>query len=246
MVHLPSLGCVLCQGPSHERLCPACASGSSPLDACVAELAFVGDAAVWIRRFKYARPGFAGLDPAAGAVAACWIRAAARRLPSLPAPRLLVPVPLHPRRLRRRGFHPAGELARVLGRARRVRVDPTALARLRDTPSQTGLDRRERRDNVRGAFQARRGLVLPRCVGLVDDVVTTGSTLAEAARELRRAGARRVLAVCLARTPAAFERWRSAAPARCEPSGRAGSDDQGMPRHLLGDPELEQAEKGRG
>jgi len=70
---------------------------------------------------------------------------------------------------------------------------------VRDTPSQTGLDRRARRRNVRGAFAPRRQ-VAP-LVWLVDDVVTTGSTLAEAARALRRAGATHVVGVCAAYTP---------------------------------------------
>ncbi len=116
-----------------------------------------------------------------------------------PAPDLVVPVPLHPRRLRERGFNPATLLARALARERRVRLDPVALRRVRDTPSQTRLDRRARRRNVRGAFVAR-ARVPPR-VWLVDDVVTTGSTLGEAARALRRAGARSVVGVCAARTP---------------------------------------------
>jgi predicted amidophosphoribosyltransferase len=68
------------------------------------------------------------------------------------------------------------------------------------TASQTGLDRRARRRNVRAAFEASAGLRGVACVALVDDVVTTGATLAECARALRRAGVRSVVAVCAART----------------------------------------------
>ena len=76
---------------------------------------------------------------------------------------------------------------------------------MRDTPSQTGLDRRARRANVRGAFRVRERRAPASVVWLVDDVVTTGSTLAECARTLRRAGAQRVVAICIARTPEARE-----------------------------------------
>ena len=116
-----------------------------------------------------------------------------------PGPDLVVPVPLHPRRLRARGFNPATLMARSLARDLRVRLDPVALGRVRDTPSQTGLDRRARRRNVRSAFVAR--VRVPPRIWLVDDVVTTGSTLGEAARALRRAGARSVVGICAARTP---------------------------------------------
>jgi ComF family protein len=190
------------------RICPAC-SGSLPwaparlaappgLAALVAAAEFEAPVEGWIRRFKYPRLGLGGLDPAAAALARALALEAAARAPG-PPPDLVVPVPLHPRRLRQRGFNPAGELARAIAAAARVRLAPCALARLRDTPSQTGLERAARRRNVRGAFRAR-GTV-PRRIWLVDDVVTTGSTLAEAAQALRRAGARRVVGVCAARTP---------------------------------------------
>jgi ComF family protein len=116
-----------------------------------------------------------------------------------PAPDLVAPVPLHPRRLRERGFSPAALLARALAREARVPVAPTLLARVRDTRSQTELSRAERRRNVAGAFVPR--TAAPARVWLVDDVVTTGSTLAEAARALRRAGAREIVGVCLAWRP---------------------------------------------
>jgi len=129
---------------------------------------------------------------------------AARAAPG-PPPASIVPVPLHPRRLRERGFNPAALLARSIAREWRLRFDATLLLRVRDTPSQTGLDRRARRANVRGAFQVRPAAGAPRVIWLVDDVVTTGSTLVECARALRRVGAREVVAICIARTPDARE-----------------------------------------
>jgi ComF family protein len=162
-------------------------------------VSFEAEAARWLRRFKYPDPGLFGLDPAAEAVAMALIREAGRRAPG-PVPDLIVPVPLHPLRLRQRGFNPAGLLAATLGRDRDLPVDPVALARIRNTPSQTRLARSQRARNLSGAFRARKK-PLPDRIWLVDDVVTTGSTLREAARTLRRAGANRIVGVCAARTP---------------------------------------------
>jgi ComF family protein len=206
--------CVACGSPDvgeRDALCAACRAllpwlphhrsgppaGRGPLRGCVAAVAFEGEALRWIHRFKYPARGLAGLDPAAGAVAREIAREAAERAAG-PTPGWVVPVPLHPRRLRRRGFNPAGLLAREIAGAHALRLEARALVRLRDTPSQTGLDRSARRRNVRGAFRAR--AALPGRVWLVDDVVTTGATLAEAARALRRAGAREVVGVCAAWT----------------------------------------------
>lgn len=168
-----------------------------PLAAWVAAAPFEGIPALLLRRFKYPAPGLAGLDPAADAVVREWILAAAARVPGTPD--AILPVPLHPARLRARGFHPAGLLAAWVARAGYGPLRRGALARTRDTPSQTGLSRAARRRNVAGAFEARQAL--PPHVWLVDDVVTTGATLCEAARAARRAGARRVISVCALRTP---------------------------------------------
>jgi ComF family protein len=180
--------------------CGRCAALPSPLRACVAATWFAGAGASWVKRFKYAAPGLAGLDPAAEAVAAAWIREAASRTPG-PPPEGVVPVPLHPARIRERGFQPAPLLAREVARTLGIPALPRALARIRDTPSQTGRGRAARRRNVAGCFAAASGAALPARIWLVDDVVTTGATLGEAARALRRAGARDIAALCLARTP---------------------------------------------
>jgi ComF family protein len=166
----------------------------------VAEVAYDGELEEWMRRFKYPRRGLAGLDPRPGALLSALAADAAARL-SPPRPDLVLPVPIHPARLRARGFHPAGVLAEAVAGALAGRCAHGVLRTTRLVTSQTGLDRAARRRNVRDAFATRLGFAMPHDVVLVDDVVTTGATLAACARALRGAGARRIQAVCVARTP---------------------------------------------
>lgn len=112
------------------------------------------------------------------------------------------PVPLHGSRRRKRGFNQAALLADELARRLGVEAFPRALRRIRDTPTQTHLGADERRRNVRGAFEPNplfEGWFAGRTALLVDDVMTTGATLSEAALALRRAGAARILALTVAR-----------------------------------------------
>ena len=112
---------------------------------------------------------------------------------------VIVPVPLHWWRRWRRGHNQSAALARGLASVLGLPVS-FCLRRTRNTPKQTQQVASARRDNVRGAFRARRGLRLKgRSVLLVDDVLTTGSTASEAARALRDAGASRVIVAALAR-----------------------------------------------
>lgn len=192
-------------------LCAACAAAlpriapgpapapPAPLAAWCAEVAYRGEIEQWVHRFKYPARGLAGLDARPLALVETLIADASARWPG-PPPALVVPVPMHPRRQRARGFHPAGVLARVVARRLGAPLALDALRAVRETPSQTGLDRTARRRNVRDAFAARPGLAAPPVVALVDDVATTGATLAACARALRRAGARRIVALCAART----------------------------------------------
>ncbi len=110
----------------------------------------------------------------------------------------LVPVPLGRPRQRERGFNQAALLAERLAPALGVAVRPRWLARVRDTQPQSDLGAAERHANVRGAFAAR-AEVAGHHVVVVDDVLTTGATVAECARALRAAGAARVGVVAVAR-----------------------------------------------
>lgn len=112
----------------------------------------------------------------------------------------LVPVPLHPRRLRERGFNQADLLARELGRAVGLPVWNDVLVRRRDTPPQTGLSAAARRSNVAKAFAVhRRGRIAGQTLVLVDDVTTTGATVLACAARLRECGARDVRLLSAAR-----------------------------------------------
>ena len=122
------------------------------------------------------------LAPLLGTLMAEAIRGRAMTLPQS-----LLPVPLHPGRLRERGYNQALELARPLSQLLDIPIGYRLCRRQRATLAQTSLQGKDRRRNLRGAFSVEKG-ELPRHVAIVDDVVTTGATVEELARTLRRAG----------------------------------------------------------
>lgn len=124
----------------------------------------------------------------------------AERLQANASPDFLLPVPLHPSRLRERGFNQAELLAQAIGCRHDLPVRLDVIARLRETDSQSGMSAVERRRNMRDAFSVRQP-VKGASVAIIDDVMTTGSTVAEISRLLKADGARRVEAWVLARTP---------------------------------------------
>ncbi len=113
-------------------------------------------------------------------------------------PEFIVQVPLHPKRVRERGFNQALELARHVGRRLEVPVDRACARRIRHTDPQTDLSAKLRRKNIRDAFEVRAPFATAH-VAIVDDVITTGATVDELARALQKAGAQRVDVWCIAR-----------------------------------------------
>jgi ComF family protein len=121
-----------------------------------------------------------------------------------PMPTLLLPVPLSRLRLRERGFNQALEIARPLAQALGVPLQANLLLRVRDTPAQSLLSNEQRADNLQQAFAltpTAHEAIIGQHIGLVDDVMTTGSTLNELAATLKRYGAVRVSNWVFARTP---------------------------------------------
>ncbi|GAB2510277.1 ComF family protein [Pseudoxanthomonas sangjuensis] len=143
-------------------------------------------------RFKFHR------DLAAGRLLA---ELMADGLVAAPRPEALVPVPLHRRRLRRRGYDQALELARPLARTLGIPLHADLLSRQRATAPQSELDAAARQRNLRNAFAVPPNRAMPQHVALVDDVMTTGATLRAAARALLKAGVLRVDAWVCARVP---------------------------------------------
>lgn len=121
-------------------------------------------------------------------------------VPKMDKPDCLLPVPLHKRRLRQRGFNQSIEISRSLKKAWDIPVETKLVRRVRETQSQTGLDAKQRRRNIRGAFEVCSKINYNHVV-IVDDVVTTGSTVNELARILKRHGVKKVSVFSIARAP---------------------------------------------
>jgi ComF family protein len=183
--------CPLCAVPIWDgAVCGACLKRPPAFDQTIAALRYAHPADAMIQALKYgSRLEFV---PVLG-------RALADRIADSPRPTLLIPVPLGAARLKKRGFNQALELAREISRRIGVRVDVGACSRIRETLPQTQLPYAERAKNIRGAFVCARDLSGER-VAVLDDVMTTGVTLNEIARVLKRAGAEHVSAWVVART----------------------------------------------
>jgi ComF family protein len=196
----------LCTGcaaslPALAEHCPQCAlpsPGSALCGNCLNDPPhFDATAALWHYEFPCDKLVQALKFRGRLAVAECFARRLAAQ--DLARVQLLVPMPLHPRRLGARGFNQALEIARGLARLTGMRIEARGASRAKNTRPQTELPYEERASNVRGAFACRLDLS-GKIVVVVDDVMTTGATLNELARVLKRAGAARVENVVVART----------------------------------------------
>lgn len=187
--------CARCALPleSPAPLCGRCIKRAPPWDAAWVPFRYEWPLAQLEARFKF------GGDLAAGrTLSLLWSTSQAPQ----EMPDAIVPVPLHHSRLRQRGYNQALELAKPLAKHFGIPLLRNGLHRSRVTQAQTELNAVQRRRNVRGAFVANLDGKASQHVAVLDDVFTTGATLVECARLLKRAGVRRVDVWALARAPA--------------------------------------------
>jgi ComF family protein len=171
--------------------CAACKTSSSALRSVTACYEYGGQIAVALRRIK-----FSGRNDVARTLRPLLQSQFEKASAGC---QIAVAVPLHPSRLRKRGFNQAQRILVPLAGARRLPIGRGALRRIRATPPQSRLSRRERAANLARAFRANE-TIAGKSVLLLDDIRTTGATLQAAAHALRRAGAREIHGFVVART----------------------------------------------
>ena len=187
---LPSPRCPCCALPTAAgELCGRCLAHPPHYDRTLAAFNYGFPLDKLIQSFKYGHRL---------ALAAYLGRELARLAPDVAAD-LIVPLPLHPSRLRERGFNQALELARPVAATLGLPLDSRICTRIRHTPAQACLPWKKREQNIRGAFHCARDLS-DRRILLVDDVMTTGASLDECARTLKLHGASEVVLLVVART----------------------------------------------
>jgi ComF family protein len=187
--------CPRCRQPlpagTDSHLCQACLQDKPVFDLARAAVLYQGGMAGAIQRFKYH-----GDINLAAELGLFFNQVDISDLPF----ETIIPVPLHPRRLRKRGFNQAVLLGKGLARKTGRDMPLRALRRVRNTVPQVELHHSERQKNVRGAFAVRdRSAIKDRNILLVDDVFTTGATVNECARVLKQSGAGSVYVLTLAR-----------------------------------------------
>jgi len=186
IVYLKTYFCPFCRRITPQgQLCPSCRrrySLTGILSACY----FQPPVSDLIHRLKYQKTKELGR-----LLAKIMIKGTANRLPR--GQKLIVPIPLHRRQLRKRGFNQSELLAKELAQELEIEYNSGILKRIKNTKSQTKLNRSERKENVKDAFSLTGKIELEnRTILLVDDVTTTGATLNEAAKILRKTKAREI------------------------------------------------------
>ena len=188
-----TLGCPRCNAPGIEKqVCGACLSAPPHFDDTTSAFRYAYPLDRLVQAYKF--NANLGLLPLFASALAFAIRAN----DSAARPDCVIPLPLAPKRLAERGFNQSALLGEQVSKALGVRFEARNMLRVRETPPQAGLNREARMKNVRGAFDCARR-VDGQCVALVDDVMTTGATLSEAAKALKKAGATHVSAWVIAR-----------------------------------------------
>jgi len=188
--------------PIHAAQCGECLRSEPSFDAAFAPYIYAHPLDLLLTKLKFGRSLAAGR-----VLAELWIGALRRALAGgvvSTLPDAIIPLPLHATRLRERGYNQALELAKPLAREFGIALAPDLLRRTRATAAQSNLDAVARRKNLRGAFDIDTAVLAasaPPHVVLLDDVMTTGTTVREAARTLKRAGVARVDVWALARAP---------------------------------------------
>jgi len=193
-----------------EVFCGACRRGEHKFDRAASYGLYRGHLRAVILQLKFGHRDRLG-ERLGSLLVPVWRRVVPPEMVAAEPP-LILPVPLHPSRRRQRGFDQAELVARGLVRGlrresgtRAWRVETRCLRRTRATPPQSGLSLAARRENVRGVFAVTEPKrIRHRVAVLVDDVMTTGATLSACAASLKAAGARRVLALTLARATPEF------------------------------------------
>ena len=197
--HISSPLCPICGVPfpseiKEDHPCEDCLRKRPFYDSAVAPYRYEGPILEAVHRFKYGAKSFL-----AGSLGPLLSRFTEERIKE-PRHLLTMPVPLHPKRVRERGFNQSLLLARHVARGLKSDLDFLSLKRVRYTLPQTKLAKKERQRNVRGAFELNnRDAVKGKTILLVDDVVTTGNTMNECARVLKKGGSGKVFCVSLAR-----------------------------------------------
>ena len=182
-------------------ICGQCTSQAPAFERTIAAYRYQGHAATLIQQFKFREDLMLSKFFAERLF---W--QISRQLATAELPDALIPIPLHPKRLKQRGFNQSHEVAKQLGRLLNIPVYKNALNRHRPTPEQSGLNRLARARNIKGAFhvnQADNANIIKlqnKHLAIVDDVITTGSTIREAARKLRQTQAGRISIFAIAKT----------------------------------------------